>query len=79
MHLGNYGYRKISRGRKFKVAMTDRQFWSGSLSLDLALNRELAASKYSGGQTAGKVLRVHLYLFAAQMGQQGCRKGLEKC
>lgn len=59
---------KICRGKKFKVAVADRQFWSDRLSLDLPLNGGLVVPQCCAGQTAGKALRVHLYLAAPQMG-----------
>jgi hypothetical protein len=47
------------------------------LSLDLPLNGGLVVSKFHGGQTSRKALRVHLYLATPQMGHQENRKGLE--
>lgn len=67
LHLENYGEKDL-QGRKFKVAVIDRQFWGDFLLLDLSLNGELTSrAKCHGGQIVGKVLGVHLYLFTAQM------------
>lgn len=70
---------KICRGRKFKVAVIDRQFWRDCLSLDLPRNGGLVVPKCCRGRTADKALRAHLYPATSQMGHQEYRKGLENC